>query len=800
MRPLELEIEGFTAFRDRATVDFRDADLFALSGPTGAGKSSVIDAITFALYGSVARYDDRRLVAPLISQGKVEARVRLDFAIGDDRYRVARVVRATGKGRGASTKEARLERLDGAGAPTETLAGDADGVSDAVATLLGLTFEHFNTCVVLPQGEFARFLHEKPSDRQDLLVQLLGLGLYDRMRELATQRARAATVEVELADRHLTDLADATPEARRTLHGRVKLLVNLVASIEEAQPELDRLGAEADQARADAAAAAERAALLGGLAVPADVDEIATRMRAVGIELDERRRAADAARLALEKAEAAYDPGVDRAGLEAAVRDHEAREKVATRLLAGEAKQVEARTNEGEAREAAAEAATASTAAEAALEATRRADLAQALVVTLEVGALCPVCEQPVGHLPEHRSVELAAAIAARDRAVAALAEATDRHAEAVRVLDKIDATLAEVRDQVAVLDDALAGRPSLVAARSQLDAHLRAERDVANARAADREARDNLAKIAASHDRLIERERELRRSFDQQRDALAALAPPPASGDRLADDWAALLAWADEQRPALLEQSTAAEATAVVADKERAELVARIDRFCRGVDIDLAGREPRVVAVEERTRAEAQLATLDQALARRASLETERATAQQAERVARSLATHLKADHFERWILDEAHDLLLESATSKLEVLAGGAYSLTVDDRRQFLVIDHANADTVRLARTLSGGETFLVSLALALALADQIAALAAGGAVRLESIFLDEGFGSLDHDTLETVATAIEELGAQGRVVGVITHVRELAERLPVRFEVRKGPSSSTIDRVTV
>ena len=64
----------------------------------------------------------------------------------------------------------------------------------------------------------------------------------------------------------------------------------------------------------------------------------------------------------------------------------------------------------------------------------------------------------------------------------------------------------------------------------------------------------------------------------------------------------------------------------------------------------------------------------------------------------------------------------------------------------------------------------------------------LAAGGAARLESIFLDEGFGTLDPDTLDVVAAAIEELGARGRMVGVVTHVRELAERLPVRFEVRK------------
>ena len=63
MRPIRLEMEGFTSFRDHTVVDFEDADLFVLTGPTGAGKSSVIDAITFALYGSVSRLDDRRAVA-----------------------------------------------------------------------------------------------------------------------------------------------------------------------------------------------------------------------------------------------------------------------------------------------------------------------------------------------------------------------------------------------------------------------------------------------------------------------------------------------------------------------------------------------------------------------------------------------------------------------------------------------------------------------------------------------------------------------------------------------------------------
>ena len=102
-----------------------------------------------------------------------------------------------------------------------------------------------------------------------------------------------------------------------------------------------------------------------------------------------------------------------------------------------------------------------------------------------------------------------------------------------------------------------------------------------------------------------------------------------------------------------------------------------------------------------------------------------------------------------------------------------------------------------MRSVRTLSGGETFLTSLALALALADQIAQLAATGDVRLESVFLDEGFGTLDADTLDTVADALEELGATGRLVGVVTHVRELAERMPVRFEVTKVGATSLVTR---
>ena len=120
MRPVRLELHGFTAFREEVVIDFAGADLFALTGPTGAGKSSIIDGMCFALYGSVPRLD-RRTVAPVISTGKNEARIRFDFSIGERAFTAVRVVRRTAGG--ATTKEARLD------ANGQTLAADADAVT-----------------------------------------------------------------------------------------------------------------------------------------------------------------------------------------------------------------------------------------------------------------------------------------------------------------------------------------------------------------------------------------------------------------------------------------------------------------------------------------------------------------------------------------------------------------------------------------------------------------------------------------------------------------------------------------------
>ncbi|SNY61599.1 exonuclease subunit SbcC [Enterobacter sp. CC120223-11] len=153
------------------------------------------------------------------------------------------------------------------------------------------------------------------------------------------------------------------------------------------------------------------------------------------------------------------------------------------------------------------------------------------------------------------------------------------------------------------------------------------------------------------------------------------------------------------------------------------------------------------------------------------------------------------EGDKFRKFAQGLTLDNLVWLANEQLSRLHG-RYLLKrkVSEALELEVMDTWQADAVRDTRTLSGGESFLVSLALALALSDLVS-----HKTRIDSLFLDEGFGTLDSETLDTALDALDALNASGKVIGVISHVEAMKERIPVQIKVKKinGLGYSRLDK---
>src|SRR5207248_807195 len=170
-RPLRLSLDGFGCYRRPAEADFSDVDFFALVGPTGSGKSTLIDGLCFALYGTVPRWGKENAIAQALAPAANACRVCLVFETAGKRYGAVRALTRDKNGQ-VHTKEARLELLDPEippdapieeilAASIDQLAEGPDQVKARVQDILGLTYEHFTQSVLLPQGRFSEFLHAK---------------------------------------------------------------------------------------------------------------------------------------------------------------------------------------------------------------------------------------------------------------------------------------------------------------------------------------------------------------------------------------------------------------------------------------------------------------------------------------------------------------------------------------------------------------------------------------------------------------------------------------------------------------
>jgi DNA repair protein SbcC/Rad50 len=782
VRPTKLSIQGLTAYKQPVEIDFTDLDLFAITGPTGAGKSSLVDAITFALYGQAPRVG--RNVKELISQGEERLKVTLEFAANGDKYRIYRSTARKGQA------PVQLERFECE--RDEWVPEEVDRVRDTnafIEELLQMDYEAFVRSVLLPQGQFQEFLAGDRDQRRKVLDGLLRLNIYGVMQQrantIATDQTRKAD---DVRQRLNTEMADATPDALKAAKADIKQLKAHAAELAKI-----RVATDAAYKTADA------------------LSDARGREREALAELAKGAEALAAARKLLESGEqtlAAFDEQITAARVEIKAAEYdgdlhlrltkclplltqiETMREGETKLAAGiekksrDVEKLRADVETAKRKHDAARAAVAVRHDE--YEAARHTNAAVLLRQGLAKDDPCPVCGQHVGTLPAGNHLALDKIKAAHDKAKTDEAAATTGVASAEKRLavEERDAAsrtsqLGDLRTQRTSLSkdlEVVTGEPELQA--KVVEARLTALEN----------AKRKLATLETTEKQIVaKREAQAKAIGDAQTDAARLEAEArthetnAARATKDSDDATTTLtkaakemAWPD------LTDSLAAELDLAPLLRER---LASVQNEDARVNREIGANETRIAHIEKE---------IETAKALRGQ---ERASREEAT-LARDLASLLRTDSFPTFLRHRAMTVLARAGSEQLRQISGGRYDL-IADGQDFAVEDLWNASTPRPVRTLSGGETFLASLALALALAEHLPSLAGGGhQAALESLFIDEGFSHLDDDTLNTVANALEVLGQdRNRLIGVITHVAALAERMPARITVTKSQAGSTV-----
>jgi exonuclease SbcC len=847
-----LEIAAFGPFADTVEVDFdhlSDAGLFLLSGPTGAGKTSVLDAVCFALYGEVPgdRNAAKRLRSDQAAPG-ARPRVTLEATLSGRRFRLVRSPawdRPKKRGTGLTTEQASVsiaERIDGAWVTHSTR---LDETGHLVTRLLGMNVAQFTQVAMLPQGRFQAFLRARSEERHHLLQQLFRTGRFHDVERWLRDRRVALRRDCDAAYRRVSDLLSRVSEAtgaqvpedhlaatwaralRDEAAGRcadTTAAAALAADVEaDARAALDAARTLAERkARLDAAAA-EHARLLTSTPWYDDArDRLEAARRAAGVVPLHRialgaRRAHSTARTAVRSLELTDRPSlesllaesVDGAARVRALQPRAARlDAVRSEIARAEGRRARLADAEQQARAAARrlvdELAVQVDGARVALAEAREQTLqlrgraldvrqarlegmAAEMAGVLAVGGCCPVCgscehpqkaaarsgapDEPTERAAQKAADDAAATEHLRDvevrDALAAEAAALDAELDAHAVHGDLDEQLAaharteqQARAALAALDRLTAAAQALAEAEAGLAAAVVeagfADADDAVAAALDQRDYDRLAREVAEHDRRLA--------------AVAAVLDEPDATD------------------------VAAAATPAVDDLRQ--------RHRRALDALGVARSHESAWATRAQRLGGLVGELDAALGAWAPLREEHdlVTGLSSFVEGKSADNRLQM-RLSAYVLAYRLSQVVAAANARLGRMSDQRYSLEHTGRRgagetrgglSLRVRDDWSGEA-RDPATLSGGETFVVSLALALGLAD-VVTQEAGGA-DLDTLFVDEGFGSLDADTLDDVMDTLDSLRDGGRVVGVVSHVAEMRDRIPTQLLLSKSRRGSAV-----
>ncbi|MGH2778150.1 MAG: AAA family ATPase [Actinomycetota bacterium] len=798
MRPLKLTLQGFRSHETPVEISFENRNLIAIVGPTGAGKSSILDGICYALYAKTPR--EQRSTKKLICSRSDEARVQLTFSVDGHAYEATRIMR-----RKAGSSPHVLIDVDSG----EHLGSGESAVTAQIEELLGLDFAAFCSSVLLAQGDFAKFLGATPAKRGEILKGVFRLEQIDALREAAKRHIDVIGGDLREIDGERrgipNDIAERIAEAR-DMRERASARA---ARLEAALPAEKKL----EDALRDAHASHERAtkdvARLEGVSKRLPAPKLLADLRAqemsVSTLLDDCQAALVAAEARRSKAVNALGTLEVRHGTERALIELRGQADASTRLAA-EVDAFEQRLKKDEEtfgglREAAD---AAQHAHEEALSACERAEQhraeleiahkAHALRAELQVGAPCPVCEQEVAVLPTGGTPTTLTGAKTAEKETKEAAQRSGRLAEDARTAltraesgighlveqrdstkERLDRMLVELAEALGDTDDPLAE------VDIRLEGMAAARAEVEGARSACEEAQAEIGRHLTRQEKFSAARRSVAAALIEV--AATVELDPPGIDDALES----LAERSEEVRIELddrLDNARADLAGAELAEQDKGRELAELR-----AGLELEGGSAIAPALA-RAQSAADGATKDIA-------ELEAKAARAAELDEKEAALELRRSHFQQlykdfgpkgfisFLLEEKTRVLFELASETLRSMTN-RYQLEIDRKADLNVVDELDGEKRRTVDTLSGGETFLASLALALALAELVGR--SGG--RLQCFFLDEGFGSLDPESFDLAMDGIERIVTPDRLIGLVSHVPALAARVEDRIELAKRP----------
>lgn len=847
MIPIHLSLSGFLSYRDIAEVDFTSFDLACISGANGAGKSSLLDGVTWALFGQARKRDD----SVINTQCEV-AEVNFTFGYEGNLYRVQRV-----KPRGKTTLlEFHIQTPAGHWKPlTERTLRDTEG---RIQHVLRLDYETFVNASFFLQGKADQFTQQRPGDRKRILGSILGLEVWEQLRRGAVERRKVVDDEISTLDGRMEEInaelgleeqrkgrlkeleaelerlskqraaQETTLEEMRrrsaALEEQGKLVATLAEQVERAEGALNELEGRLKERQEEQASfneivgraeeiqasyeewqtAREELARWEEIAGQFRKQEERRREPMTEIERERARLEAEREGLTTEKAkvlEALAQVGDLEKQLEAA------KDKVdEANTLLKERAALEERLKTAQQEQADAKAENPRLKAQM--------DELKQRIEQLERtdGAVCPVCGQTLS--PEEREKLIGElngegkAMGDRYRAnQALLKEANTRVSEVEGAITKLSQADELLRDHTRTADQLSAkleqAKQNEAAWKSNGAQRLKEiERGLKNEDYATA-ARKTLAEIdselkeigydAASHDAARKREEEKRNAevvLRELEQAQATLAPLGREIGELGTQ--------------IKKQGEEIERQRKGFDEAAAKLAA-----AQAEAPDIAGSEREMLSlkeIENKLRLEVgaarqEVLVLDDLKRRKTELTAQREGLARKREQFKSLERAFGKDGVPAMLIEQALPQIESKANEILGRLTDDKMFLSFvtqqaykdrkrDDLRETLDIQISDSAGVRDYEMFSGGEAFRINFAIRLALSEVLAQRAGA---RLQTLVIDEGFGSQDELGRQRLVEAINLVRSDFEKILVITHIEALKDAFPQRIEVEKTPRGS-------